>query len=119
MGKVYVENIRVYAYHGCLPEETLIGSDYRVDVWVEGNLSVSAVSDQLADTIDYVALCACVREEMATPSKLLEHVTQRIVNRIFEENERVREVNVKVSKINPPIGGHVKTVAVELCRPKK
>jgi len=119
MGKVYVENIRVYAYHGCLPEETLIGSDYRVDVWVEGDLSVSSVSDQLADTIDYVTLCACVREEMATPSKLLEHVAQRILNRIFEANERVDKVNVKVSKINPPIGGHVKAVAVELCEVKK
>ena len=119
MGKVYVENIRVYGYHGCLPEEALIGSDYRVDIWVEGDLSVSAVSDQLADTIDYVTLCACVREEMATPSKLLEHVAQRIVGRIFEASEVINEVSVKVSKINPPIGGHVKAVAVELCRSKK
>ena len=119
MGKVYVENIRVYGYHGCLPEEALIGSDYRVDIWVEGDLSVSAVSDQLADTIDYVSICACVREEMATSSKLLEHVAQRILNRIFDANERVDKVNVKVSKINPPIGGHVKAVAVELCRSKK
>ena len=119
MGKVSVENIQVYAYHGCLPEETLIGSDYRVDVWVEGDLSVSSVSDQLADTIDYVTLCACVREEMATSSKLLEHVAQRVLNRIFEANERVDKVNVKVSKINPPIGGHVKAVAVELCEVKK
>ena len=114
MGKVYVENIRVYAYHGCLPEETLIGSEYRVDVWVEGNLSVSAVSDQLEDTIDYVTLCACVREEMASPSKLLEHVTQRILNRIFESNARINLANIKVAKINPPIVGHVASVAVEL-----
>ena len=119
MGKVYVENIQVYAYHGCLPEEALIGSDYRVDVWVEGDLSVSAVSDQLADTIDYVTLCACVREEMATSSKRLGHVAQRIVGRIIEASEVVNEVSVKVSKINPPIGGHVKAVAVELCRSKK
>ena len=114
MGKVYVENIKVYAYHGCLPEETLIGSDYRVDVWAEGDLSVSAVSDQLADTIDYVTLCACVREEMATPSKLLEQVAQRILNRIFEANAQVNLANIKVAKINPPIGGHVASVAVEL-----
>lgn len=114
MGKVYVENIQVYAYHGCLPEETLIGSAYRVDVWVEGDLSVSAVSDQLEDTIDYVTLCACVREEMATPSKLLEHVAQRILNRIFAASAQVSLANVKVAKINPPIGGHVESVAVEL-----
>lgn len=116
MGKVYVENIQVYAYHGCLPEETLIGSAYRVDVWVEGDLSVSAVSDQLEDTIDYVTLCACVREEMATPSKLLEHVAQRILNRIFAASAQVSLANVKVAKINPPIGGYVESVAVELER---
>ena len=112
MGKVYIENIRVYAYHGCLPEEALIGSDYRVDIWVEGDLSVSAVSDQLADTIDYVTLCACVREEMAKPSKLLEHVAQRIVDRIFEASVGVNEASVKVSKINPPIDGHVKSLSL-------
>ena len=116
MGKVYVENIQVYAYHGCLPEETLIGSDYRVDVWVEGDLSVSSVSDQLADTIDYVTLCACVREEMATPSKLLEHVAQRILDRIFAASAQVSLANIKVAKINPPIGGHVASVAVVLER---
>lgn len=119
MGKVYVENIQVYAYHGCLPEEALIGSDYRVDVWVAGDLSVSSVSDQLSDTIDYVSICVCVREEMAAPSKLLEHVAQRILERIFKASEKVEEVNVKVSKINPPIGGHVEAVAVELYEEKK
>jgi dihydroneopterin aldolase len=119
MGKVYVENIRVYAYHGCLPEETRIGSDYRVDVWVSGDLAVSEVSDKLEDTIDYVSICACVQEEMATPSKLLEHVAKRIMNRIFEISAIIDEVNVKVAKINPPIGGHVAAVAVALCETKK
>lgn len=119
MGKVYVENIRVYAHHGCLPEETLIGSDYRVDVWVVGDLTVSATSDNLEDTIDYVSVCDCVKEEMAIPSKLLEHVAKRIVKRIFDLNAIVDEVKVKVSKINPPIGGHVATVAVEMCEIKK
>ena len=119
MGKVYVENIRVYAHHGCLPEETLIGSDYRVDVWVVGDLTVSAASDNLEDTIDYVGICDCVKEEMAIPSKLLEHVAKRIVKRIFDLNAIVGEVKVKVSKINPPIGGHVATVAVEMCEIKK
>ena len=119
MGKVYVENIRVYAYHGCLPEETRIGSDYRIDVWVSGDLAVSEVSDKLEDTIDYVSICAGVQEEMATPSKLLEHVAKRIINRIFKISAMIDKVNVKVTKINPPIGGHVAAVAVALCETKK
>jgi dihydroneopterin aldolase len=82
-------------------------------------LAVSEVSDKLEDTIDYVSICACVQEEMATPSKLLEHVAKRIMNRIFEISAIIDEVNVKVAKINPPIGGHVAAVAVALCETKK
>ena len=80
MGKVYLENVKVYAYHGCLPEETLIGSNYRVDLWVTADLLPSAASDKLEDTVDYVTLNACIKEEMAVPAKLLEHVGKRILD---------------------------------------
>lgn len=119
MGKVYVENIQVYAYHGCLPEETLIGSDYRVDLWVDADLSLSSRSDDLADTVDYVALYAIVQEEMGVPSKLLEHVAQRILQRVFKMCSLVEEVCVKVAKINPPIGGHVESVRIELLQKRQ
>lgn len=72
MGIIKVENIRVYAYHGCLSEETVIGSDYRVDMSVEADLEKSSVTDDLKDTVDYVTLNAIVVEEMGIPSKLLE-----------------------------------------------
>lgn len=114
MGKVFLENVQVYAYHGCLPEETLIGSDYRVDLWVEADLSVSAHSDVLTDTVDYVTLNSCIKEEMAIPSKLLEHVGQRILDRVFKASVMVSVARVKVAKINPPIGGHVASVSIEL-----
>ena len=114
MGTVYLENVRVYAYHGCLPEETLIGSDYRVDLWVEADLLPSAASDALKDTVDYVTLCTCIKEEMAVPSKLLEHVAKRILARVFNASGLVTTARVKVAKINPPIGGHVAAVVIEL-----
>jgi len=114
MGTVYLENVNVYAYHGCLSEETLIGSDYRVDLWVEADLLPSAASDALEDTVDYVTLCACIKEEMAVPSKLLEHVGKRILDRVFDASALVTSATVRVAKINPPIGGHVAAVAIEL-----
>ena len=114
MGKVFLENVQVYAYHGCLPEETLIGSAYRIDLWVDADLSVSAASDKLVDTVDYVTLNACIKEEMVIPSKLLEHVGQRILDRVFEASVLVSAAKVRVAKINPPIGGHVESVSIEL-----
>ncbi|WGK66316.1 dihydroneopterin aldolase [Croceiramulus getboli] len=112
MGRIKVTNIRVYAYHGCLVEEKKIGSDYRVDVEVEADLSHSAKSDQLSDTVDYVLLNRIVKEEMAQSSHLLETVADRILNRFLKEELLIQKGTVWVSKLNPPIGGDVERVTI-------
>lgn len=114
MGIIKVTNIKVYAYHGCLDEEGKIGSDYRVDVMVKANLQPSAYSDHLADTIDYVHVNRIVKEEMGIRSKLLEHVAKRIINSIFKEIPIAAQATVAVSKLNPPIGGDVESVTIEM-----
>ncbi|AUC78678.1 dihydroneopterin aldolase [Nonlabens sp. MB-3u-79] len=112
MHKIQLENVRIYTNHGCLLEEDLIGSEYRVDLQITADLSKSAQTDELLDTVDYVSLHAIIVEEMAVRSKLLEHVAQRILNRIFKEESLVEKAEVKVAKINPPIGGDVQSVVV-------
>lgn len=112
MGYIKIKNIKLFAYHGCLDEEGKIGSDYRVDLKVQGDLSLSAKTDELKDTIDYVQLNRIVKEEMAIRSKLLESVAERILNRILKELLIVQKVTVDVSKINPPMGGNVEMVTV-------
>ena len=119
MGIIKVENIRVYAHHGCLKEETIIGSDYRVDVTVKADLKTSSETDRLSDTVDYVFLNRVVIEEMAVPSKLLETVAQRILDRFFNEDRLISKATVSVSKINPPIGGDVERVTIELSQKRK
>ncbi len=114
LNKIVVDNIRVYAYHGCLKEETIIGSDYSVTIQVTANLTPASHSDDLTDTVDYVLLNRIVKEEMKIPSKLLEHVCQRIIQRIFIESPLVQSTKVSVSKLNPPIEGDVAQVTVVL-----
>lgn len=112
MGSIKLKNIRVFSYHGCLEEEGKIGSEYRVDLKVKGDLSNSAKTDELSDTIDYVHLNKIVKEEMNIRSKLLETVAERILKRIMDELIMVQSARVDVSKINPPIGGNVAMVTV-------
>lgn len=119
MGLIELENIRVYAHHGCLAEETIIGSEYRVDLAVDTDLSVSSKSDALEDTIDYVALNTIVVEEMQKSSKLLEAVAKRIQTEIFKCFPKVNWVSVAVAKINPPIGGDVEKVVIRLEQGRK
>ncbi len=118
MGKIHLKNIRVYAYHGCLIEEGHIGSDYTVDLSVHANLKPSAKSDNLKDTVDYVLLNNIVKEEMEIRSKLLETVASRILNRIFLDAKLVNKAIVKISKLNPPIGGDVEMVTIEMEKEK-
>lgn len=114
MGIVHLKNIKVYAYHGCLAEETLIGSDYLVQLKVWANLEKATQTDALEDTVDYVLLNNIVKEEMSLPAKLLEHVAKRIAIRVFNDAPLVSRLKIKVSKINPPIGGDVDMVSVAL-----
>jgi dihydroneopterin aldolase len=114
MGQIYLENIRTYSHHGCLTEETVIGSEYRVDLWVDADLTVASLSDNLKDTPDYVILHQIVIKEMKMPSRLLEHVAQRIIERIKCTVSDLDHIRVRVSKINPPIGGDVQSVSVLL-----
>jgi dihydroneopterin aldolase len=119
LGIVKVENIRVFAYHGCLKEETKIGSDYLVDLEIEANLQNSAISDVLKDTVDYVFLNSIVREEMLKPTHLLETVAKRILIRILKESPMVNKATVWVSKLNPPIGGDVEKVTIIMTEQRK
>ena len=114
MGQIYLESIRTYSHHGCMKEESVIGSEYRVDLWVDADLTVASSSDDLKDTPDYVVLHQIVVEEMKVPSRLLEHVAQRIIDRIKSSVAGLERIRVRVSKINPPIGGDVQSVSVLL-----
>ena len=112
MGTIKISNIKVYAYHGCLVEEGKIGSDYRIDLSVKADLKKSAETDHLADTVDYVHLNKIVKEEMAVRTKLLETVATLILDRILLEIPLVNKAKIKVSKLNPPIGGNVEMVSI-------
>ncbi|MGY6649212.1 dihydroneopterin aldolase [Wenyingzhuangia sp. IMCC45574] len=116
MGIIRVQNIRIYSNHGCLQEEALIGSDYRVDVEVEADLSTSAASDKLADTVDYVHINKIVKEEVSQRSELLEHVVQRVLDRLLSEISLISKATVALSKLNPPIGGDVEAVTIEMSK---
>ena len=112
MGSIRLKNIRTFSYHGCLPEEGRIGSEYSVDLEVKTDLRKSSVSDKLEDTVDYVYLNRVVKEEMDIRSNLLEHVAHRIIERVFRELPQVSRIMLSVSKINPPIEGDVELVSV-------
>ncbi|HEY0092114.1 MAG TPA: dihydroneopterin aldolase [Flavobacterium sp.] len=114
MGIIKLKNIRTFSYHGCLDEESKIGSDYSVDLEIKTDLRKSCISDKLSDTVDYVHLNSIVKEEMAIRSNLLEHVAHRMIVRIFGELPAISRIVLSVSKLNPPIDGDVEAVTIQM-----
>jgi len=114
MGKILLEGMEFFAYHGCFHEEQVIGTKFVVEVELEIDTTKSEVSDHLQDTVNYQAVYSLVRHEMEQKSQLIEHVCRRILNAIKNAFPGITALQVTVSKVNPPLGGKVKQVTCVL-----
>lgn len=110
---ITVEDIKLYAYHGCLDEEELIGGHYSVDVFIETDFTSAAQNDDLTKTVDYVWVNTVVQEEMSIRAKLIETVGQRIMIRLKQEALN-SEFKVVIKKLSPPIDGDVSQVSISI-----
>ena len=110
MGKITLRNLTCYSYHGCFLEETKIGSEYTLDIWVEGDFSKAEETDDLKNTIDYVQLADIAAYEMAIPSKLIEHVADRILSKISSKWPKIKKAGLTIKKQSPPMNQYVESV---------
>ena len=111
MGLITLKGIRVFAYHGHLPEEAILGGHFIVNVWITTDTSEVEKSDDLNDTVDYVKIIEIVREQMSIRSDMIEVPSKRIVDAILSIN-RVKKVKVEVEKIQPPINATFDKISV-------
>ena len=114
MGWIALEGLEFFAYHGFYDEEQKIGNRYEVDIRVETDFDQASEDDLLEHTVDYGQLYKIVKEEMQEPTKLLERLAGRIANRVLEEIAPVIQVDVALSKHNPPLGGLCKKSTITL-----
>lgn len=116
MGVIRIEGMSFYANHGCFEEERVIGTRFRVDLTLQVDTRRAEQSDDLNDTVNYADVYQVVKREIDQPSFLLEHVAHRIVTAVLRCYAAVESVTVKVSKLNPPLGGQMDAVSVEIDR---
>ena len=102
MGLISVEGIRVFAYHGHLPEEKILGGHFIVSVWVEANTSKVEESDDLLDTVDYVKIIEVVNKQMEIRASMIEVPARKIVDTILKMHYVVK-VKVEIEKREPPV----------------
>lgn len=111
---IYLEGIKLFARHGVDPQETIVGANFIVDLKLKTDFSHAAQSDELAGTVSYADVYTAVKEEMKNPSKLLEHVCERISKRLFQDFPTLEEIYIRLTKENPPMGADCKNVGVKV-----
>ncbi|MGN7706134.1 dihydroneopterin aldolase [Chryseobacterium sp. 22543] len=114
MSKIYLEDVRIYAYHGVLPEENIIGTSYILNVELHTDLWKAAASDDLHDTISYADINDILHKEMKIKSRLLEHVAGRIISTIHNSFPQVDYIKLKITKTAPPMQGEMTGASIEL-----
>ncbi len=113
---IELEEMEFYAYHGHFEEEQIVGNKFLVDISIETDCTKAAETDILEDALNYVSIYELTKEEMSKKSYLLEHLVGKIINRIHSEFPEVIHSKVKVSKLNPPMGGRMEKVSVTFSR---
>lgn len=116
MGIIEVENMEFYAYHGCYELERSVGNKFMVNIRMEADLSEAIKSDDISTTINYLEVYNITSQQMAIKSHILEHVTGRIIDALYDKFPQLKNITVKVSKMSPPLGGKVERTSVTLTR---
>ena len=117
MGKIIIEAMEFYAFHGHYKEEQIVGNRFLVDLELEADMTLPAQSDQLEDAVNYQIAYKLIKEEMKRKkSNLLENIAKRILDSLEENLKGVKSVTIRIRKMNPPMGGPIKSVSVTLTR---
>lgn len=112
--KIYLRNVHFHAFHGVLQQEGIVGNDYLVNLVLDYDFSSALKTDDLQGTLNYAEVYQKVREEMAVPSKLLEHVAGRIAHRLFSDFPEIQKLQLSITKVNPPMGADSDGAGVEV-----
>ena len=109
-----------YAYHGVLSEEQSVGGKFEADVDIYTNFKDAAIRDSLKQTIDYDKAYKFMYQ-LALEQKyyLIETLATRIADGLLTKFEQIEKVAVRIRKNNPPLGGVVDCVEVEVVKARE
>jgi dihydroneopterin aldolase/2-amino-4-hydroxy-6-hydroxymethyldihydropteridine diphosphokinase len=114
--RILIDDLRVMTVIGALPHEREIAQPIRIDLSIGVDLHEAGRSDELNATVHYGLVCERITE-MARESKdiLLERLAAKVADVVLEF-DLVDEVEVKVTKLRPPVPEAVESTAVIITR---
>ena len=112
---IRIKKASFYGYHGVMKEEQRVGGKFEADIDLYFDFAEAGVSDNLNKTIDYESVYNHILSiALMKKNYLIETVAYRISELLFDKYLSLERLTVKVRKNNPPIGGVVDCVEVEI-----
>ena len=116
MGVIKIEGMRFYAFHGHFEAEQIVGNEFLIDIKINTDCTKAAETDNLENALNYQSVYEIIQQQMDIKSKLLENVAKRILDALYLEFSKIEKTKLKISKLNPPMGGEIEKVSVTLSR---
>ncbi len=106
-----------YGYHGVLSQEQSVGGRFEADVDMYTDFTAAAKDDNLTRTIDYQKVYKCINQLVLEKKHyLIESLATLITDELLDRFGNIQKIAVRVIKHNPPLGGVVDCVEVEVIK---
>jgi len=116
MSFIELEGMEFFSFHGCFKEEQVIGTKFKIDLLIEVDTEEAEKEDDLSKTVNYLTVYQLVKKQMEIKSKLLENVAKRIIDELYSKFPEIKHIKIKVSKLNPPLGGKLSSVSLTISK---
>jgi dihydroneopterin aldolase len=118
--RIFVKDLTLHAYHGVMPHEAKVGQTFHIDLELEIDLSASARSDNVKDTVSYDKVVAVAADAFSLKRfKLIEAAGGAVAEAVLERFPRVNSVEVTIHKPHAPIAATFADVGIVLKRARR
>lgn len=121
MDKIKIKNLEVFAYHGVLKEENVLGQKFIISLTMYADIKKAGNSDELQYSINYAEVSQFITEYMKSHThQLLEAVAERLSKELLihftTEYVELKKVKLEIKKPWAPVLLPLETVSVQIKR---
>lgn len=113
-GTIEINRLRIKARHGVFSQERSVGNIFEVSIKILCPMENALLHDALEGTISYAEVIDIVKEIMARPSQLIEHVAYNIKKSLLAAYPQIIGGEIRVAKLQPPVTAELGEVAVTI-----
>jgi dihydroneopterin aldolase/2-amino-4-hydroxy-6-hydroxymethyldihydropteridine diphosphokinase len=117
MDQICIKRLEVFARHGVLPEENVLGQKFLISAVLYCDTSVAGVSDALSDSVNYAEVSEFIKKSTESHVfRLLERLAWHLAKGILLSYPQIQKVDLEIEKPWAPVLLPLETVSVKITR---